>query len=321
MIRKRFSLIAAAFFLLTAVAYAQQPVKHARPPPAAKSKSQFLRLRRTGDNRPLAMETAIVRCAAADRRQDGPTVDLIAAVHVAEKSYYDQLNREFAGYDVVIYELVAPQGTKIPKGSKGTGSVVSMFQNGMKDLLNLEFQLQQIDYTRGNMVHADMSPDQFSQSMKDRGESFSAMFFRMLGYAMAKQGQGSDQMAETDLLAALFDKNRALALKRLMAEQFEDMEGELAAMEGPEGSTLISQRNKVALDGLRKQLAAGKRKIAIFYGAGHMTDMQKRLGSDFGLVPVSTRWLMAWDLKGEKSEKGEKSKKGEKGNSPQRGKT
>ena len=67
-----------------------------------------------------------------------------------------------------------------------------------------------------------------------------------------------------------------------MAEQFEGMDGELSALEGPEGSTLISGRNEVALDGLRKQIAAGKRKIAIFYGGGHMADMQKRLEADFG---------------------------------------
>jgi hypothetical protein len=315
MIRKRFPWIAAAISLLTAVAYAQQPGKHAAPRPAAQPKSQFLRLLRTAENRPLTLDTAIVRYAAADHRQDGPTVDLVAALHVAEKGYYDQLNREFAGYDVVLYELIAPQGTRVPKGTKGGGSTLSTIQIGMKDLLKLEFQLQQIDYTRGNMVHADMSPEQLAQSMKNR-DDFLAMFFRLLGYALAKQGQGSDQSTEIDLLAALFDKNRALALKRVMAEQFEDMEGELTAMEGPQGSTLISQRNKVALDVLRKQLAAGKRKIAIFYGAGHMSDMQKRLRSDFGLVPVSTRWLAAWDLKGDRSEKVEKGKKGEKRSSP-----
>ena len=53
-------------------------------------------------------------------------------------------------------------------------------------------------------------------------------------------------------------------------------------MEGPKGSTLISGRNKVALDVLRKEIAAGKKKIAIFYGAGHMPDFQKRLRDDFG---------------------------------------
>ena len=37
---------------------------------------------------------------------------------------------------------------------------------------------------------------------------------------------------------------------------------------------------------LRKELAAGKKKIAIFYGAGHMPDLQKRLHDDFAMKPV-----------------------------------
>ena len=99
------------------------------------------------------------------------------------------------------------------------------------------------------------------------------------------------------MLLALFDKNRALALKRILAEQFDNSEGSLAALEGPAGSTLISGRNQVALDVLRKEIAAGKRKIAIFYGAAHMPDFQTRLRNEFGLTPVGTRWLVAWNLK------------------------
>ena len=71
-----------------------------------------------------------------------------------------------------------------------------------------------------------------------------------------------------------------MALKRVIANQLE-MNDTLAALEGPAGSTLISGRNKIALDVLRKQIAAGKRKIAIFYGGGHMPDMDKHLPRRF----------------------------------------
>ena len=98
------------------------------------------------------------------------------------------------------------------------------------------------------------------------------------------------------LLMALFDKNRALALKKAMAGQFENLGGTMLALDGPGGSTLVSERNKKALSVLRRELDAGKRKVAIFYGAGHMPDMAKRLEKDFGLVPTTTRWLVAWDM-------------------------
>ena len=110
---------------------------------------------------------------------------------------------------------------------------------------------------------------------------------------------------------ALFDKNRALALKRIMAEQMEDMKGMLTGLEGPDGSTIISERNKLALEVLGKQIAAGKQKIAIFYGAGHMPDFQKRVRDQFGLAPVNTRWLVAWNLKDPKKPAGKDAGGGE----------
>ena len=161
---------------------------------------------------------------------------------------------------MVLYELIAREGTKIPKGSDGSNNPLSMIQRGMKDLLELEFQLHEIDYARPNMVRADMTPEQFAQSMKDRGESVLGMFLRMMGNAMAQQADSFDQPSEAQLLAALFDKNRALALKRVMAEQFEDMEGSLMALDGPEGprSSVSGTRWPWTACGSRSPPASGR---------------------------------------------------------------
>ena len=276
----------------------RQPADDASP--KEQESGRFLRLARDDEGSPVALEAAIVHFAPRDCGQTGSTVDLVSAVHVAEKSYYAELNRLFAGYDAVLFELVAPEGTQIPQGGvRPSGNPVSMFQGAMTDVMELQFQLEGIDYTADNFVHADMSPEQFAESMRRRGESVFQVFLRMLGYAMARQAQDPGGGGDFRLLLALFDKNRSLAIKRVLAEQFEDLEGSLNAIEGPEGSTLISERNKVALGVLREQIAAGKRKLAIFYGAGHMSDFEQLLGDDFGLAPVSTRWLIAWDLKAE----------------------
>ncbi len=257
---------------------------------------QFLRLVRDAKRNPLAMEAAIVTYAPRDCSQNHPTVDLVSAVHIGEKSYYNELNRRFAQYDVVLYELVAPEGTRIALGGKDVGKhPVSMLQSFMTDVLELEFQLRAIDYTKPNLVHADLSPEQFAEAMRKRGESFWTLFLRMWGYAMSRQADAAE--SDAALLLALFSKNRALALKRAFAEQFEQFGGSLTAVEGPDGSALIADRNKKALEVLRKQIDAGKKKIAIFYGAGHMEDFDKHLREDFGLAPVETRWLVAWDLK------------------------
>jgi hypothetical protein len=101
---------------------------------------------------------------------------------------------------------------------------------------------------------------------------------------------------------AFFSKNRSLALKRAVANQLE-MDDSLSALEGQGGSTLISGRNAIVLESLRKRIAEGKKKIAIFYGGGHMPDFDKHLRDDFKLVPGDPRWLTAWDLQDKESEK------------------
>jgi hypothetical protein len=271
----------------------------AAPPARAKAEKekepdsrQFLRLKRDKDRAALALETAIVRCAPVAGGLQTSTVDLVAAVHIADAAYYKQLNREFEAYDAVLYELVAAENAKTPKPTDRPGNnPLSALQSGMTDILNLEFQLKGIDYARTNMVHADMSPDQLAQAMQKNGESVWTLLFRAMGYSMTQQNQGLDS---AELLGALLSKDRALALKRVVAVQFDESNGMMALLGG---TTLISGRNRVALEVLRKQLAAGKQKIAIFYGAGHMPDFQKRLRDDFGMQPVATRWLAAWDLK------------------------
>jgi hypothetical protein len=285
-------------------AMAVEAVKSQQKQPAEKAVQpepgqQFTRLSRDANRQPLALETAIVTYVPQNRGQAGPTIDLIAAVHVADGSYYDRLNELFAKYDVVLYELVAPEGTKFAKGARPPSQhPVTIVQNVMTSVLALQFQLDSIDYAKANMVHADMSPKQLAEAIDKSGESVWAMFFRIMVYAMARQGYGDDIDTGRWVLA-LLDKNRALAMKRLMAEEMQDLDGTMAAIDGPKGSALISGRNKVALEVLRKQIAAGKNKIAIFYGAGHMPGMGRSLRDDFHLEPTATRWLVAWDLKGE----------------------
>ena len=270
--------------------------------PQQKNGSEFTRLVRDKKEAPVALEAAIVKYTPREAGTDGVVVDLVSAVHVAESSYFEELNRRFKDYDVVLYELVAPEGTVIPNGgAKKGGSAVSMVQTTMTQVLKLEFQLNGIDYTAENFVHADMTPQQFSDSMNERGETFFKTLFRMLGHAMSQQGNATNAGGDVRLLFALFSKDRAMALKRVLAEEFENVEGSLGAINGPDGSTLITERNKVALDVLRQQIAAGHKKIAIFYGAGHMYDFEKRLQDDFSLVPAQTTWLTAWDLTGNES--------------------
>jgi hypothetical protein len=274
--------------------------------------TEWVRLASDEKGRPQALEVAVVRYVPARMaKQIGKLpqgqlpnarqyVDLVGAVHVGDKAYYDKLNRMFRQYQALLYELVAPEGTRVERG-RGTSNShpVGAMQNSISSMFELEHQLEQVDYTRPNFVHADMSPEEFGKSMADRDESFMQMYARMMGQAIAQQTEQAAQGVSTDLelFTAMFSKDRPRMLKTAVAKQFESMESMLSGMSGPEGSTLITERNKRALDVLKKQLKMGKRKIGIFYGAGHLNDMHERLVKDFGMQPVGIAWVEAWDLR------------------------
>lgn len=298
------AVLAAAAWARAQQAPADAPAEESTP-----AKSSFVRIARNEDEQPLAMETAIARYVPANGGPDGLEVDLVAAIHIADQAYYDQLNERFEDYDAVLYELVAPEGTRVPQGGGGPRlDPVHLLQTGMKRMLKLSYQLEEIDYTCENFVHADMSPEQFAESMRERNESPLTMFFRMLGQSMARQTEGGPQgPTDAEVLQALLKPNNSLPLKRILAEQFENMEVMLSALNGPDGSTIITERNAVALEKLREQITAGRRKLAIFYGGGHMPDMHQRLLEDFGLRHERTDWLVAWDLTGAAANGGDKS--------------
>ena len=260
---------------------ADEPAAPANGKAAAAKEHQFVRLVRDARGDPLSLDTAIVHYVPKDAGREGLSIDLIGAVHVGEKSYYQKLSKQFESYDAMLFELVADKKV-VPQPGQKSHSVISSIQTGMKEMLNLDFQLDDIDYTKKNFVHADMSPDEMAKSMTAKGETVWGIMFRMMAVGMAQQA-GKDNSSDLDLLLALFDKDRAIQLKRYMAVQMEDMDGMMIALEGPKGSTLITERNKAALKVLGDEIKNGKKKIAIFYGAGHLGDMENRLIADFGM--------------------------------------
>ncbi|QDU88100.1 hypothetical protein Pla175_14710 [Pirellulimonas nuda] len=275
-----------------------QPAGQAGKPPAAEQLpgDSWVRLATDPKGRPLGLQTAIVRYQNADASVE---VDLIGAIHVGDLAYYRALNRRFGQYDALLYELVAPEGTVVQPG-RGTsnGSAVGALQNGMKGILELEHQLERVDYTKPNFVHADMSPDDFQKSMTDRGEGFLQLYFKMLGSGIAAQSKMAveGKSADADILMALFSQNRANKLKIAMAKQLCEMGSMLSALGGEQGSTLITERNRIALQVMKREIAEGKTRLGVFYGAGHLEDMDQRLREEHKLRPVSVEWLTAWDL-------------------------
>lgn len=267
----------------------------------ANSQTEFLRMTRTESNKPKTLDTSVTTYRSTSA--GGVTVDLIGAVHIGERQYYEELNRRFDQYDVLLYELVAPENTVIPRGGKREGTnPVAMLQDSAKNLLGLESQLELVDYTKAHFVRADMTPTQIAEKMAERGETAFTVALSTLADVMRQQNLAAREAAkqpaaEIEEELGLFDLlGNPLKMKQVMAEQFVKTGSLDESLGGSLNQMLVIDRNAEALRGLQKQIAAGKKKIGIFYGAAHMPDFEKHLVADFGLQKGDQSWIVAWDL-------------------------
>lgn len=266
------------------------PVRGANP--STRPTPKFLRFVQE-DNGDARLEAAIVRY----QNDAGVTVDLISALHVAEGRYYRKLNQRFEEYDALLYEMVKSADAPVPGAGARAEGAISGLQRIMQDLLALEFQLDAIDYTRPNFVHADLTAEAFFQLMEDRGESLLTILIRAMLHEMARQraGDAGPQPTVFDLMEALTAPDGARQLKLMLAPQMEDLEAITAGIEGPNGSVLLGERNKAAVAALERSLEAGNDRIGIFYGAAHMPDLHKRLAK-LGFEAKARLWMTAWDM-------------------------
>lgn len=299
--RGRYSAWVAA--LLAGIALARSVVaQDASVPSTKKSKAttEFLRLTRTESDKPKTLDTAVTTYRSS--AEGGVSVDLIGAVHIGEREYYEDLNRRFDQYDVLLYELVAPENTVIPKGGKREGSnPIAMLQDSAKNLLGLQSQLELVDYTKPHFVRADMTPAQIADKMSERGDTAFTVALSTLADVMRQQNlaarDASQNDADREEELGLFDLlGDPLKMKQVMAEQFVKTGSLDQSLGGSLNQMLVIDRNAEALRGLQKQIAAGKKKIGIFYGAAHMPDFEKHLTADFGLQKREQTWIAAWDL-------------------------
>lgn len=276
--------------LMTAVAGADEEVAPATQPEEKATFLRFVQDPKGGGT----LQTAI----ATYQNDAGVTVHLVAAVHVGEKSYYQGLNKTFEGYDALLYEMVKPKDADAPEPGQRATSGIGMFQHFLKEILELDFQLDDVDYKKTNFVHADLDAESFAKMQEDRGESILGLMFQAMLKEMAKQDdrKGPD-MGVFDLLEALQSPDRGRQLKLILAQQFGEIEDAISG-----DTVLITERNRTALKVMRQQIAAGKTNLGIFYGAGHMHDMEQRL-EDMGFHRTATEWRVSWDMTTPKTER------------------
>lgn len=284
-----FRVLIAALGLLTAA----PGLAELAPKASSPGMRDYVRIVNDDAGAPLSMQVSIARFADPEA---SVRVDLISAVHMADAGFYEVLNERFRDYDSVLYELVAPQGTRVSRDTEPEGWL-SNAQVGMTRALGLTFQLQQIDYLADNLVHADLSPKELGQAMRERGETPGVFAWRIFAASMREAGSAYAMRNSMTMLADLFPPpgidGRRLMFAREMARtmSLEEVLGDDAE------SSIVGARNERAIDVLQQQLAAGDQRVGIFYGAAHMPDFERRLVDELGMQREGVEWLDAWSLR------------------------
>ncbi|WP_367870692.1 hypothetical protein [Luteolibacter sp. Populi] len=307
--KKRLFLIAALLVPILRAEPAVAPAPLEKPP--EEKKEQFIRVTEE-KKKPTALQTAVVRLSKGDA-----SVELIGAIHIADKKYYAALNQRFTGYDALLWEgigggqapvvevdvpeqpktieeRVAAAEDEMAKASeeKKGGKLDGLHQayEAAAEYLDLSYQMMEIDYSKPNFVHADLSMQEFSDLQEQRGESLLGFMFK--AGMQANKLKPVKEPSALKLLISVIKGDKA-GLKRELVHTLGAGDDQVAILAGE--SVIISDRNAKCLEVLAREVKGGKKKLGIFYGAAHFPDMVKRL-ADQGWTIAGSEWMTAWDI-------------------------
>jgi hypothetical protein len=267
------------------------------------------------------LQTAVVRFTKGEA-----SVELIGAVHIADKNYYEALNQRFEGYEALLFEGIGgdkpaaapeeapaeaeeapaeepaepevaevevpaeeiPAKKKPAKKKEKLDGLHTAYESGAK-WLGLAYQMKVIDYRKANFVHADLSMAEFTALQKERGES-------LIGFVMKTGLKKTDkpvkEPSSLKLLVSLVRGDKD-GLKRELVHTLGAGDDQVASLAGD--NVIIGDRNAKCLEVLDREVLAGKKKLGIFYGAAHFPDMEKRL-VEGGWTKTGEEWMTAWEI-------------------------
>jgi hypothetical protein len=253
------------------------------------------------DKDTVALEIAWRKFSPAKGR--GPIVWLAGASHLGESNYFVRLQQLLDAQTLVLFEGVGAKANKMRFNPDEETSI----QHTMATSLGLVFQLSAIDYERPHYTNSDLTLPQLQALLSgDAGDgppgsgTRASQEFQQLLHVM----DGSSFLGTLMHVGLKFigssPKLQAMT-KVLLVETLGRLEGDMSQMKGvpPEIQRLltviIQERNKVVLDDLKARLRGPRppNSIAVFYGAGHMADLENRLRGELGYRPRGELWLTA----------------------------
>jgi hypothetical protein len=282
--------LAAALLPWLAVSCAMRPVE---PPPAVKlprvvasdgRHRDYVRSVQTGPDR-FVLQTG----SRLFRKPGGPDIDLVGAVHVASADYYAALQRRLDRADRVLFEGVTRTRDEVFTGSKGGKGAYHRIASS----LGLVMQADGIDYSRANFRRCDLSLEEMlaildaeiqAGGAEGREAERAKAEFASLGKAL-----GGRSLLTNSVIGLVGISPPLRERVRMMLVGVAQQEGDHLS---PRLDRLINEdRNRHVLAEIPRQ--RGLRRVAVFYGAGHLGDIERGLRS-MGYRPGgATEWAEA----------------------------
>ena len=277
----------------------------------------YVRIYSAGSN-DVQLQIALRKFVPAHKRQ--PVVWLAGVSHLGESNYYAKIQEHLDAQQLVLFEGIGDHSgsrsvqVSMPQPAHGNGatdSKLSSLQSTMADSLGLVFQLEAIDYNRPTFRNSDLSIQELREifasaekeeggngSLKKGGESFESLLSMMEG------GSFFDTLLQAGLrILGASRKFQALSKLALM-DAIDEIGGDPGRVSGlPDElksllQVLIERRNERVISDLKADLReVGRRgSISVFFGTGHMPDMERRLREELHYRPNGEIWLTAFEV-------------------------
>ena len=288
--------------------------------PRAKSAAPapYMRVVQTEDG---AIQLQIALRSFTPPRPTAPVIWLAAVAHIGDSNYYHALQRRLDEQPLVLFEGVGrpDAGDDAPAKPDVAGrphnpwmrhAADDSLQSTMASSLGLVFQLEAIDYDRPHFRNSDLSLRQIQRLLTgppgkaagDTGTKPNAQFIALM---QVMDGHSLLGMIAQFGMRLLGSSPKLQAMTKLMLiEIFGQLNGDFTKMgaASPEIKellrVLIESRNQIVLEDLKVELKKDRppASLAVFYGAGHMGDLQKRLVRELRYRPGTDVWLTAFSV-------------------------
>jgi len=246
------------------------------------------------------------------RRGTGPTIWLTGASHLGETAYYRALQHHLDECTLVLFEGVGgAEARRGPELRRDTAEGSSL-QARLARSLGLAFQLEAVDYDRAHFRNSDLTVAELRDLMSGTGQAAAAA--GETNSARTEAAQSFEQLLQVmqgeSFLGRLMNlglrwlgtqpRYQALAKFTLM-EMLNNVQGDLESVGALPPAmqellrVLIDERNQRVLVDLRRELPRLSRadSLAVFYGAGHMRDLEIRLRRELRYEPRDEIWFAA----------------------------